>query len=498
MNRLFSFALSISVAAILCGCGNEPTEDTVFSISREGSETRTLNFDYKAGNQVFQLSSNASWTLSSDRDWCTVSYSGGNATIGSQQRDITVTVERNNGTESRSAVITLKTGGEEASITVTQSSRETVQRPVGMELEAMELVKRIHMGWNLGNTLEAYWMERDGTPNPWIPHDETAWGNPKATRELITAVKALGFNAVRLPCSWNQYLDANDNIDPAWMARVKEVVDYCVDQQVYTVLNVHWDGGWMEEHCGTTSMTEAQIDAVDRKLAKIWGQIAVVFKDYGEYLLFAGANEPNVDNARQMEILARYEQTFVNVVRASGGNNEYRNLVIQGPRTDLDLTTNLMKLPDDETPGSLILEVHFYSPWWFVSPDYDATYSTYFWGRDYIRYGKHDSMQEEQVLALFRKIKSQFVDDDIPIIMGEFGMGAGAAKLTHLDSSLADEFDLSRCYYNGFVVENAKNHGMAPFLWDTGGFIDRGNYTVKDRAGIDAILEGAEKGNYPF
>ncbi len=494
MKKILSFAVSITAVALLWACSNGrmPDDDIVYSITQNGEGISTLNFGYVAGKQVFQLKVNAAWTLASNRDWCTLSNLSGNAMAEAQTMNIAVTVERNGGTEPRNGVITLTAGGKTAEITVTQDCRETIERPQGMELTATELVKQIHMGWNLGNTLEAIFE-----PGVW-GEPETAWGNPKTTRELITAVKEMGFNAVRLPCSWNQFLDADNNIDPAWMARVKEVVDYCVSQQVYALLNIHWDQGWMEEHCGKTYMTNAEIDAVDAKLAKIWTQIATTFKDYDQYLLFACGNEPNAENEAQMAILARYEQTFVDAVRATGGNNRFRNLIVQGPNTNMELSLDIMKMPEDKTPGSLIFEVHFYSPWWFVYPDYNE-YSTFFWGKDYIRYGKYDhGWQEDEFLALFRDLKEKFADNDIPMIVGEFGTGPNAPKLDHIDPELLDEADASRCYYHGFMVENFKKNGMAPFLWDTGGFINRHNYTIIDQTCIDAIFEGANKGNYPF
>lgn len=490
MRKIISLISSILLVLLLGACSDNTTlnDDLIYSVNQNGNDFSSLTFDYRAGTQIFQLKTNASWSLASDQDWCTISNRSGDAMNESQVINIVVAVTKNEKEAGRNAALTFSTGNQDVIINIAQGSRFDIERPEGMLLEAKDLIKQISIGWNLGNTLEA------------TPGEETSWGNPKATKELVSSVKAMGFNAVRLPCSWNQHLDQNGNVDAAWMARVKEVVDYCVRQNVYTMLNIHWDGGWMEENCGTSYMTDTQIDQVNDKLAKIWTQIAAEFIDYDEYLLFACANEPNVKNASQMNILARYEQTFVDVVRASGGNNEFRNLIIQGPSTDMDLSVNFMKMPNDDTPNSLILEVHFYAPWSYAKPyddperPWEDPMATFFWGEDYIQYGKYDIMQEEAFLNLFQSMKEKFVDNDIPIIVGELGI----PMREYYEPELADKFEESRAYYHRFLIENLKNNGMAPFLWDVGGYVSRYDYSIIDDTIIEAVLEGAEAGIYPF
>ena len=173
-----------------------------------------------------------------------------------------------------------------------------------MRSTAAQLAVKMKIGWNLGNTLEAI-------------GGETAWGNPKATKALITTIKQSGFNAIRIPCSWDQYADpATAKIRGTWLSRVKEVVQYCIDNNMYVILNIHWDGGWLENNC-----TPEKKDAVNAKQKAYWEQIATYLRDFDEHLIFASANEPAVANAVQMDVLLSYHQTFIDAVRSTGGRN---------------------------------------------------------------------------------------------------------------------------------------------------------------------------------
>ena len=158
------------------------------------------------------------------------------------------------------------------------------------------------------------WME----PGKYIraANGEGTWNNPQATQELINAVAAAGFNTVRIPVSWDSHANqATYEIDPAWLARVKEVVDYCYAANMHVLINCHWDDGWLEEqHYGNT------VDPIiNAKQDAYWTQIAGTFVNYDDHLLFAGCNESIADTAAEMSTLLVYEQTFVDAVRAAGG-----------------------------------------------------------------------------------------------------------------------------------------------------------------------------------
>src|SRR5688572_1765818 len=213
---------------------------------------------------------------------------------------------------------------------------------------AVQLAAKFKLGWNIGNTLEA-------------PNGETGWGNPQITESYVKFVKQQGFTAIRLPCAWNwQHLsnEATTQIDPNWLNRVKEIVGYCVNNDMYVLLNIHWDGGWLENN-----ITRAKQDSVSARQKALWEQIATTMRDFDEHLMFASANEPNADDAAEMAVLAQHHQTFINAVRSTGGRNSYRVLVLQGPNTNMTLTPELMStLPKDLVADRLMVEVHNYLP----------------------------------------------------------------------------------------------------------------------------------------
>jgi endoglucanase len=355
----------------------------------------------------------------------------------------------------------------------------------GMSSNAVQLAAKISLGWNLGNTLEAI-------------GGETAWGNPQATQALIDKVKASGFNAIRIPCTWNQYADAKTaKIQDAWLERVKQVVQYCVNDGLYVILNAHWDNGWLDAHINTRDQA-----SVNAKQKAFWEQIATKMRDFDEHVIFAGTNEPPVENATQMNVLLSYHQTFINAVRSTGGRNSYRVLVFQGPSTDIDKTTALMNtLPTDQVPGRLMAEVHYYAPWQFCGLEQDASWGTmfYYWGN-----GFHSTTdpsrnanwgEESYVMEEFQKMKTKFVNNGIPVILGEYGVIRrlslpGDALTLHL---------ASRAYWNKYITQQAKAHGLIPFYWDNGylsdlqfGIFNRTTYAVGDQLVLDALVQGAQ------
>lgn len=175
---------------------------------------------------------------------------------------------------------------------------------VWAELPTAQLIaSKMKLGWNLGNVLEATWVSRN------------SFGT--TTQRTIDSVKIAGFNTVRLPVAWFYHSDTITNvIDVAWLANVKKVVDYCMKDSMYVVMNNHWDTGWLDDHINVKDSAK-----VNTRQRVHWTQIANYFKDYNDHLLFASANEPPAKDANQMSILLSYHQTFINAVRAVGGNN---------------------------------------------------------------------------------------------------------------------------------------------------------------------------------
>jgi endoglucanase len=345
---------------------------------------------------------------------------------------------------------------------------------------ATETAKAMTIGWNLGNTLEAI-------------GGETAWGNPAVTQKLIDAVKAAGFNTIRIPVAWDNHA-TNNVIDAAWIARVKEVVDYCIKDNLYVMINIHWDNGWLENNCTTDKK-----DANNVKQKAYWTQIANYFKSYDGHLLFASANEPNVKDATQMSVLMSYHQTFIDAVRATGGNNSSRVLIIQGPSTDIETTNKLMNsLPDDKITNHLMVEVHYYSPWNFCGLTENASWGNmnYFWGKNNhstTNTAYNPTWGEESYLdSCFKLMKTQFVDKGIPVTIGEFG----AMKRTTLSGADLALHVKSREYFHKYVASASVSRGMIPVYWDNGvanemALFNRTTGAVVDQGNLKALIDGA-------
>ena len=344
------------------------------------------------------------------------------------------------------------------------------------DLSAANAVAEMAPGVNFGNTLEAIGQGHQ----PFASSQETAWGNPAANQAVFDAYKAAGFKSVRIPVAWNQYAKADGTIDAKWMARVTQVVDYARKAGLYVVINVHWDGGWMQP-------TRADQAAVDAKLATFWTQIANNFKDYDDHLLFAGTNEVMVTNVyseptgENCAAQNSFTQTFVDAVRATGGNNATRFLVVQAYNTNINwaLSCNA-RLPTDPTPDRLMMEVHYYDPYDFTLNDGSKVWQ---WGKIAKDPSATQSWANESYAdGQFQKMKKTFVDKGIPVILGEYG---AYGKPSHHD-------DTYRLYWDQYITHSAYNHGMVPMYWDTGGLIDRKTGAVKDTAGVSTLINAAK------
>ena len=244
---------------------------------------------------------------------------------------------------------------------------------------ATQAVSNMKIGWNLGNTLDAF---NDATKR--TLDSETCWGQPTTKAELFPMFKNAGFGAIRVPVTWSNHMDSNGKVDEAWMARVKEVVDYVINAGMYCILNVHHD-------TGTDAWIVADMDnytANKSKFEYLWQQIATEFRGYDEHLLFEGYNEmldannswsyASSKNSGSYDATAAtsaynainsYAQSFVSTVRATGGNNAMRNLIVNTYaaccgmgtwNTHLQDPLTQMALPTDNAAGHIIFEVHSY------------------------------------------------------------------------------------------------------------------------------------------
>ena len=356
----------------------------------------------------------------------------------------------------------------------------------------------MYPGWNLGNTMEP-------GPCDWISNKlnyETAWQGSKTTQAIIDFVAKQGFRSVRIPCSWMVHCDANYNIDTKWMDRVQEIVDYCIKDSLYVVLNDHYDNGWIER--SFANKTEASVSMNCTLLGMLWRQIATRFRDYDHHLLFAGMNEPDAagdnskDKSGDIATLIKYEQAFVNAVRQTGGNNAKRVLVVQSPSTSIDLAYQYDVMPTDATPDALMLEVHFYAPFNFSMMTKEESWGSpfYYWGAaNHVEGSTHNATwgEESYIQSQLRQIRTKYSSKGIPVIMGEFGslwrtMPAGENQEKH-DASIYTWYK-TLCKY-------AIHNGVIPFVWDTNNcqrpsmdIINRKTLTVFNPNALDGIMDG--------
>lgn len=346
-------------------------------------------------------------------------------------------------------ISSLMTGcaGDNAS-SVSESTGVTIDGSI-RDISSMELVKEMKVGWNLGNTLDGGGEEvRGETPNT----IEIAWGNPTTTKEMIDEVVKAGFNIIRVPVTWEWSTgDAPDYIiSDAWMDRVQEVVDYAVANDVFVILNIH--------HETWHNPTEENYEAAKDRLKKIWTQIGTRFADYNEKLIFEGLNEPRVIGSREewtggtpdtREIVNKLNFDFVETIRGLGGNNALRHLMIPGYAASFTRSVlKYIKVPEND--DKIIVSVHAYTPYNFAL----KSDGTDVWDV------KEESHRVE-IDRLAEDIKTLFVDNGTPVIIGEFGA-----------VSRGNEF--YRANWAKYFITKMKEVGTPCVWWDNGAFDTEG------------------------
>ena len=366
---------------------------------------------------------------------------------------------------------------------------------------AKDVQAKMGLGFNIGNSME-------------VPNSPTLWGNPFPTQALLDSVKAAGFNTVRIPCAWDSHTSGG-KVTETWLDSVKTVVDYAMRAGLYTILNIHHEGegGWFQSNIGTSVNSN-----IDNKMKTYWTQIANKFKDYNERLLFAGANEPgpnvNTWTSQHVQTLMHYYQTFIDAVRATGGNNETRTLIIQGLNTDIDKSVKsapVSTFPKDKVEGRLMFEVHYYDPYQYTlmtSPqDWGASepiQPQYYYG-DYTKAGETKRNAGYNAWAgsvdsklgsivhpqeQFAKMKTNYVDKGYPVIVGEFGANIRTPELNGSDLNLHKQ---GRVQWHKDVVSAAKQYGLTPILWDMGNESNSGYdnmaYIRRQSSPVGKVLE---------
>ncbi len=354
---------------------------------------------------------------------------------------------------------------------VTVNAAETMRN-----ISSAELVKDMGLGWNLGNTFDSLcaWI-KNGTPEQY----ETGWGNPVTSQAVIKKVKETGFKTVRIPVTWCNAMDASTHkVDAAYMARVREVVDWCMAENLYVIINVHHDGGegetaWIRNAASDYASTEKRFET-------LWTQIADTFKDYSDYLVFEGMNEVDfktLSKGDAYNVMNKLNQKFVDTVRATGGNNAVRHLLISGYNTDIALTSDSRFQMPKDSAGHLMLSLHYYSP-----PQFCVAESNCTWCTPQTKWGSADDLAELD--ANMMKVYKNFISKGIPVIIGEYGV------LTEAENNKDKE---SIRKYLSAVSEKALSYGMCPVLWDAGSSGDMKFLDRKTAAWNDSAIESSYK-----
>ena len=311
---------------------------------------------------------------------------------------------------------------------------------------ALEFVSSMGTGWNLGNSF-------DPVDCTWLTDEmeyETAWGNPKVSKDLIHFIKGQGFDTIRIPVTWTNHLGPAPEytISPQWLKRVQEVVDWCMEEDMYVILNIHHESNWL-----TKASTD--YEGTMGKYCAIWTQLANHFSEYSDRLLFESMNEIGFDDLgpdQGCAVMNRINTEFTDLVRNCGGQNTTRYLILAGYWTDIDKSCEGIVMPEDDR---VILSVHYYSP-----ADFAIAESGTAWGY-------RNTWGTEEDLAYmerqFAKLKTTFLDAGIPVIMGEFGC------------IIKDKDPHSRILYLSSIADYCRQYGICPSFWDNGEEIDRTN-----------------------
>ena len=324
-----------------------------------------------------------------------------------------------------------------------------------VEESAAQAVKNMGIGTNFGNCTDvvAMWMNMNSNS---VTDFEKAWGQEPTTKPMVDFLKKNGFNSVRIPVTWFQHMKADGTVDEAWMNRIQEIVDYVIDNGMYCILNVHHDTGADPDDKSYTHWIKADVDnynANKEKFESLWTQIATRFQNYDQHLVFEGYNEmldaSNTwnapKNANSYKGLNGYAQSFVNAVRATGGNNATRNLIVNTyAAANGDEVLNNLTIPTDKVDGHIAVEVHTYAPWdWFAQK------------------GKWDASCSNEIKNMFTRLNNKFISKGIPCIIGEYGThGSKSVSKNSSASEIQAAADQA-----ADIVKQAKAYGVATFYW---------------------------------
>jgi endoglucanase len=340
--------------------------------------------------------------------------------------------------------------------------------------EALEFVRDMKLGWNLGNTFDA--SDARGYSVSTDLQYESMWCGAKTTKDMIDNLKAAGFNTIRFPASWHNHVtDDSFTISEAWLDRYQEVVDYAIDNGMYAIINIHHDIDNKFYYPDS-----AHYESSKAYSTAIWKQLADRFKDYDDHLIFESINEPrltgtndewatvNAASETQMDSLAtivKLNQDFVDTVRATGGNNASRYLMCPSYAASADNALNSsFTLPTDTADNRIIVSVHAYTPYNFAL----APTAGYQW--EMTEFDPTNPADTRDIDNFMSRLYDKYISKGIPVVIGEFGA-------RDRDSNIG-----ARVNFSAYYIGKARSYGITGVWWDNNAFSGTGeNFGILDR-----------------
>ena len=491
-------------ATVSVKCKDVTETVDIFQLAADGivAEPTDVSIGAEGGTFTVKLSANGNYEIKVQGGW--LEELSTRASMSTSEHSFIV--RSNPSSVAREGRISFSFGDLTATVKVSQAG--SAVKPI--TASAVDIAAQMYPGWNLGNTMEGGSSDSNLYTNEVGLKGETAWQGTLTSQKLIDYIRSLGFRSIRIPCDWMSGHIVNAEtyeIDPAWMDRVQEIVDYCISDGIYVILNDHHDGGWVQDKRNFKGVSESDVELNCKRMKAIWSQIAGRFRDYDEHLLFAGLNEPDISGDQKEElvleqtaILVRYEKAFIEAVRATGGNNANRILVVQAPSTSVDLAAKYFDIDQFHEKGRLMLEVHYYSPYQFCLMEKDESWGKvfYYWGKDNHKPGSENnsSWGEEDYMADQLTSIRKFYDNGYPVVLGEYG-----AQHRFNGDALHDA-STKQFYrdFNRLCIDN----GAVPYAWDTN-YTGSSSMTVVNRTLCeiwldclyDGIVEGVASAHWP-
>lgn len=386
----------------------------------------------------------------------------------------TTTIATTTAATTTEAATTSATAAETTTVAETTVTETLPSNSAMRSMTTAQIVKEMGLGINLGNTMEACgdWINSSGGVRAY----ETAWGSPVITENMIKGYADCGFGVLRIPVAWSNLMGDNYTINPDYIARVKQIADWTINSGMYAIVNIHYDSGWWERF-------PAEKEECMKKYTRIWEQISDAFKDYGDKLMFESLNEEGGwdsmwnkysgstnGKADSFGLLNEINQRFVDIVRASGGNNSLRHLLIAGYNTDIELTCDSAFVMPKDNVDRYAVSVHYYTPSTFCILEEDAS-----WGKAKTDWGSSSDIAELQ--KYMDMLKKNFVDKGIPVIIGEYGVATKNKQPETIRLFLSS------------VAKEAYDRDMCPVLWDiTNVFYDRQKCDFIDSVLLEQIM----------